>query len=207
MTKLTLAVAASIVALAVQTSRANSVTYNLDLYNQSGFTGPFGTVTIDLTSSTTANITFTGTSAYSFTDGSSAAVNINASSFSYALISDPFFKQFTSGSADGYGQFNLEIDQDNSSPSDRASSIQFSVTDTSGNWASATDVLALNGTGHDMAAHIYVESTGNNTGFASSDGQINSNSPPPVPDGGSTMIMLGSVMTGLAFMGRKLRKS
>lgn len=206
--KLTLAIAGCLLALAAQTSKA--ITYSLDLGNSGlGGNANYGSVTVTLVNSTTADITFSANPGYQFTDGSSAAVNVNASGFTESLISDPSFKQFNTGSiqVDGWGNFNLTLDQNSSGPSDRTSTIMFSVTDTSGTWGSATDVLALNNgsTGYILAAHIYVNN-GGFTGYASSD-QNSSGDQLPVPDGGTTIMMLGSALAGLGIVGRRIRKS
>src|SRR5713101_7903097 len=73
-----LAVAA--LAFGTPSARADVITFNLDTPNTaiSGFTGPYGTVTVDRTSTTTATITLTSLTnsgnIYLFGDGSTIAL-------------------------------------------------------------------------------------------------------------------------------------
>src|SRR5215469_14090730 len=90
MTKLTLALAVCVFALAQQTSKAisDTATYNLSVGNSaiSGYAAPYGSVTVSWSSADAnqATITFTanntGTFQYLFGDGGSVAVNVNAAS-------------------------------------------------------------------------------------------------------------------------------
>jgi VPDSG-CTERM motif len=194
---------------AVQQASANSITYTLDTGNTGGGgissldPGPFGTVQVDWVNSTTANIGFTAGTGYAFVDGSSAAVNVNAANFSVSSIAGVNFEYHdtTSGNVSQFGTFNLIIDQKNSSPSDRASSISFTLTDISGTWADASDVLTPNAlvNGYTVAAHIYVNS-GGYTGYAGN----GSPGVPSVPDGGATVLLLGVALSGLGLLRRKL---
>src|SRR5579864_3842798 len=74
-------------------ARADIITSTLGTGNSdiSGYTGPYGTVTIDLTSPTTADITFVsdnvGTNNFYFIDGGSAAVEVNATSWTVSGLS------------------------------------------------------------------------------------------------------------------------
>lgn len=171
-------------------------------------TGPYGSVLVTLTGSTTATIQFTTASGYLFTDGSSVAVNGqftltpgtisgNCSGCSYTLANN------LPAQVDGLGQFSLVIDSGDSSPSARSSSISFGVTANSGvTWAGAADVLQLN-PNYDAAAHIYVDggSSSGLTGFAGEDagGHITGNTPEP-----SSIALLGGA---LLLTVRTLRRS
>lgn len=171
---------------------ADTFTSTLDTGNSaiSGFTGPFGTVSVDLTSSTTALITFTSLTnsgnIYLFGDGGSVDVNINATSSTISGItgsnagtgftSGGPFTAAGSGNVDGFGVFNQTIDTfDGFTHS--SDTISFTVTDNSGTWASASNVLTPNSDGFDAAAHIFVTSSPANaangaivTGFAAESG-------------------------------------
>src|SRR5207248_4654842 len=130
-------------------------------------TGNFGTVDVSL-SGQTATITFTAGTGFSFGDGSSAAVELNTDSFTEAFVSESpsnNFKAFAfDQQVDGFGNFDLALDQNNFKI--KLSSITFTVTNTSGIlWATDADVLAFNEQGFDAAAHIFSSSTGL-TGFA-----------------------------------------
>lgn len=211
--KLALAIAGCLLNLATQTSRANSITYSLSAANSaiSGYPGPYGSVTVNLTSANQATITFTGntvgTFEYLFGGTGSVGVNVNASSFSESSLTGFVAPSITSGNEDGFGAFNLSIDNfDGNSAADGLMS--FVLTDNSGTWANASSVLVANAGGWFVAAHIFVEdtTTGGNpaTGYAAS--STDSPTPLSVPDGGATIIMLGSVLGGLGIVGRRLRK-
>src|SRR5438552_6012668 len=131
------AVLIGIAGLGLQQAKADTFDSVLNFGNSaiSGFPGPYGTVHIDLVGQT-ATITFTASSGYLFGDGSSVGVNVNASSFSEAIVSDAAFKDFSSGNVDGLGQFNLTIDN-NDGFAQAVSTITFTVTNISGTWLSA----------------------------------------------------------------------
>lgn len=203
--------AASLVA--VPTARADDITFtsNISTGNSalSGYTSPFVGVSVDLTSSTTAAITFTGDlvsgNQYLMGDSSAVDLNVNASSFTATSFTDTNAGTgFTpgplsnggSGTVDGFGTFNLTINSFDGF-THTGDTITFLLTDTSGTWASAADVLIANGLGWDAAAHIYVTSSPANasngaavTGFAAEAGT--SNVPEP-----STLILLGSELLAL----------
>lgn len=117
----------------------------------------FGTVCVDLTDSTTASITFTAASHYGFVDSSIANVQVNATSFTLGSVitesPNPMTVSDTgSGQVNGYGTFNQTLkNHDASSPE---TSIIFTLTNDSGTWASAADVLIGNASGYDAAAHV-----------------------------------------------------
>src|SRR5947208_6653788 len=121
----------------------------------SGNPGPYGTVDVSL-SGQTATITFTAAAGYFFGDGSSAAVELNTDSFTEAFVSENpsnNFKAFAfDQQVDGWGQFDLAVDQKNFAV--KLTSITFTVTNTDGAnpWASDADVLAFNTNGFDAAA-------------------------------------------------------
>jgi hypothetical protein len=130
----------------------------------SGDTGPYATVTITLTSPTTANVEFdsltNGGNLYLIGDGGVADLNVNGT---YAPLSSvvesssvgfsPTFKDNVPGQVNGFGVFNLSLN--NTNASDLATQISFSLTDTSGSWSSVSDVLIGNNDGYLGAAHIF----------------------------------------------------
>jgi len=129
----------------------------------SGFTGPYATVTIDLTSSTTADVTFTflTNGGYSYLMGASGAADLNVNgNYTLGTVTETnSFSGFTSsfkdnkpGQVDGFGQFNLSLDN-NGGFTDSATQISFELTDTSGTWSSAANVLLPNSSGYDAAIH------------------------------------------------------
>lgn len=200
--------------LAAQPALADIFTSSVNIGNTglNGFSGPFANVTVDRTSSTTATITFTSNTVngniYLMGDDGSgaAAVNLNATSFSVSNITGtnagtgftvgPLTQ--SSGSMDGFGNFNLAID-DFDGFTHSADTISFTVTDTSGTWASAASVLIANASGYDAATHTFVTSSPANaangaitTGFAAEKGGTT-----PVPEPNS----LASMGFGLAALG------
>jgi hypothetical protein len=196
--------------------QANAFTSTLNKGNTalSGFSGPFGTVTINLVNSTTATVTFTSNTVngniYLFGDGSSVALNVNATSFSVSSITgtnagtgfSPGPLSFAgAGTVDGFGNFNLTINSfDGFTHS--SDTISFTLTNTSGTWSSAANVLAFNAKGFDAAAHIFVTSSPANaangaltTGFAGENAG-------GVPDGGTTVMLLGAALGALGMARR-----
>lgn len=190
-------------ALLLSAGSASAISYTLNNFNTTGYAGPYGTVQVTLDSSTMATITFQSENGYLFLDGSSDAVNVNSSDFTEAFISDNApggsgaFGGFSSGQVSQWGNFNLILDQGNASPTDRATTISFSVTDLAGTWSSDADVLDANGDGYTVAAHIIVPG-GGYTGYAAN-GQSNN-----VPDGGSTALLLGAAVSAIGVIRRKL---
>jgi hypothetical protein len=155
-------------------------TGNSDL---SGYAGPYGDVKITLLNSTTATIVFTAAGGYLFGDGNTVDLNVNGVAANTSVTGISFTQpsgftaptysvdQTAQSSVDGFGKMNVEFNDTNQPGgfSSAASSITFTLTDTTANWLSAAAVLALNAKGYEVGAHIFVCSTdpctiGNNTG-------------------------------------------
>jgi VPDSG-CTERM motif len=183
----------------------------------SGFAGPYAHVSITLTSSTTATVTFTSLTnngnIYLMGDGGSVALNVNAASFSVGpIVGTNAGTGFTpgpltfagGGTEDGFGGFNLTINSfDGFTHS--SDTITFTLTNLSGTWASQADVVTVNGFGFDAAAHIFVTTAPANasnsalaTGFAAEPGV-------GVPDGGTTVMLLGAGLGALGMVRRFLK--
>jgi VPDSG-CTERM motif len=214
-------IAAVLIAIAgfgLQHANADIFTSSLNAGNSgiSGFTGPYGTVTINLTSSTTATVTFTsgtfGGNIYLFGDGSSAALNVNATTFTVSNVTGsnagtgftpgPYVVQTGSQQVDGMGLFNLTINSfDGFTHS--ADTISFTLTNTSGTWATAASVITNNASGFDAAAHIFVTSSpANATNGAVSTGFAGEGPQSHVPDGGTTVMLLGVALGALGMARR-----
>lgn len=166
-------------------------------------TGPFGTVTVTLTSATTATLVFNSGSGYLFTDGGSVGANGNFTLTSFSGDCSSCTYSQGSGNEDGFGQFTAEIDSGNSGPGGRSSTITENVTATgSTTWTNASQVLTDNGSGYDAAAHVFVTSgTGTgNTGFAAELAGSGTSVPEP-----TAIILLGSSMIGLGAIVRRRR--
>ena len=184
--------------LGLQHAKADTVDYTLGTSNSPGTlgTGPFGTVHVDLTAGV-ATITFTAQSGYLFVDGGSVAVNVNASAWTignFKSNGEPVSSD-GAGNEDGFGSFNQKVSMQNSS--NGASIISFVLTNTSGTWLGAANVLAFNGQNWKVAAHIQI-ATGL-TGFAAGP------SGGSVPDGGTTVMLLGAALGALGMARRFLR--
>jgi VPDSG-CTERM motif len=190
----------AVACLTFQQAKADIVNYKLTTGNISGLgTGPFGNVNVNLTSNTTATITFTAASGYLFVDGGAVAINVSSNSWTVGSFTSNGNPVTASGSRneDGFGSFNQTGSQANAS--NGASIISFVLTNTSGTWASAANVLAFNGNNWLVAAHIQIQDGTGNTGFAGgpSGGQV--------PDGGTTVMLLGAALGALGMARRFLR--
>lgn len=216
-----LAAGGCLLGLAAQTSQA--ITYSVDSGNSglSGTTSPYGSVMVTLGvdgAQSGAWITFQAANnssfQYLFGDGGSVGVNVSGS-FSFVASSLSWSGQpqsgatapsysASSGNEDGLGNFNFSLDNvDGFSHS--VEQISFFL---SGTWASDSSVLAYNNKGYLTEAHIFVANatTGTDTGiggFAGTDSQGD----PQVPDGGSTVMLLGSTLAGFGMLRRRVGKN
>jgi hypothetical protein len=135
----------------------------------SGFTGPYATVTIDLTTSTTATVTLDSLTngGYVYLMGSQGAADLNVNgTYTLGPVTETnSFSGFTSsfkannpGQVSSFGMFKLSLDN-NGGFTDSATKISFVLTDTSGTWASAANVLSPNSGGYDAAMHAFACAT------------------------------------------------
>ena len=164
--------ALALVVPAAHATIIDSTSFTLTDSNLSPFLGPYATVLVNLTDATPnaskATITFTsnvvGTNIYLLGDGSSVAVNVNASAWNIGTFvaptlsggfSAPSLSSGGSGNVDGFGVFNQTVA--NFDGFDHATnSITFSLKNTSGTWLTAASVLTANANGELAAAHIFV---------------------------------------------------
>ena len=215
----TLVMLVALLALGITSARADIISFNLDTGNSaiSGFTGPYATVTIDRTSSTTATITFdsltNGGNIYLLGDGGTVGINVDAASWTIGSITGANsgtgftpgpYSDGGAGNEDGFGSFNQTINSfDGFTHS--SDTVSFLLTDTSGSWASAGNVLTGNGAGNLAAAHIFVTSspadasnTALATGFASGNGAV-------VPEPNFVLVSLASLGLVILFNQRRRR--
>src|SRR5215831_18808779 len=158
--------------LAGSSAKADTISYSIGLGNPpiAGYTGPYVGVLVNRTSATTADITFTslsnGSETFLIGDGGTAAVNVNASSWLLGSIlgtnvgtgfTPGPFSDGGSGTEDGFGSFNQTVN-DFDGYSHTTTSLVFTLTNLSGSWASAADVLTPNASGYVAAAHVFVAS-------------------------------------------------
>jgi len=213
-----------LLAVAVPHASADTTTFNLGTGNDaiSGFTGPFATVLVNRTSTTTATITFTsltsGGNIYLLGDGGSAGVNVNATSWTLGTITGSNagtgftpgpFSNGGAGNLNGFGSFNQTINSFDGYTSS-SDTISFGLTNTSGTWAAATNVLTGNSAGNLAGAHIFVTSSPANasigalaTGFASGDsGGTGHEVPEP-----SAFILLGVGLLALVSVARRFNRA
>ena len=210
------AVLIAIACLGLQQAKADTFSYSISVGNAalSGNPGPYATVLVNRTSTTTATITFTsltnGGNIYLFGDGSTAALNVNATTFTVGTVTGTNagvgftpgpYSNGGSGNVNGFGVLNLTINSfDGFTHS--SDSISFTLTNTSGTWATASAVLKANANGAFAAAHIFVTTSPANaangasvTGFAATGGSR-------VPDGGTTVMLLGAALGALGMARR-----
>lgn len=217
-----LGIAAAIAAVPAR-AWASSITFGLGDGNPdiAGYPSPYATVTIDLTSPNTATITFQSLPGYLMGGQGAAGVNVNATTWTLGGITGVNTNAgFTAGplsgagagNEDGFGSFNQTLDSfDGFTHS--STQISFTLTNTSGIWATPNAVLVLNGSGGDYAAaHIFVCATTpcepdqntNVTGYAASSSLTSTTQqlPPSVPEP-ATLTLLGS---GLFFAATRMRR-
>jgi hypothetical protein len=218
------AVLIALAGLGLQQAKADTI-YTISVGNtaltSAGFTGPYATVDVHLVSSTVATVTFTGltqtisgtTYQYLFGDSGSVAVNVNASTWTITSISGTnsgtgftpgAFSNGGSGNEDGFGVMNQQV-TDFDGYTHSANVVTFTLTNTSGTWATSGSVLIANANGSIVAAHIFVATSPANasnsalvTGFAANGGAVNT------PDGGTTVMLLGAALGALGMARRFL---
>jgi hypothetical protein len=195
-----------------QSASADTITYTLNNSNLgSSFTGPFATVQVNLTSSTTATITFTAGTGYVLMDSSIADANVNATSWSisgFSFACGGAGCNGGSGQVNGFGVFNQTTNAFGGY-GDALSTVNFTITDTSGTWANAASVLAPNSQGGHAAVHVAPTSLGGAcTGFASdateAPGSGTATGCTATGEPSTLLGLLGAGLIGLPFMRRKL---
>jgi hypothetical protein len=215
----------AVFACAPGAASADTFTFDLGTGNSaiSGYTGPYEQVTVNRTDSTHATITFTSLTknGYIFLmgDGGTVGLNVNATSFSASNIKgtnpNSTFQAWSlvstdSGNEDGFGKFNLTVNSFDGF-AHAINQMTLNLTDNSGTWATATDVLTANANGAIAGAHVYVTASPADasngalvTGYAAGSG--GGTTPINTPEPASIALALtGALGFGLAGL-RRLRR-
>jgi PEP-CTERM motif len=201
----------------VGNAMADTITYTIDTPGSglSGYTGPYATVTVNLVDSTNATITFNSstTAGITYLMGSAGAadINVNATSWNVTGLSGTVLSGFTngtlsdtgSGTVGGFGAFNQTF-QNFDGYVHSHDSITFTLTDTSGTWANASNVLTANAQGAYVAIHGFActapcDSTAGalTTGFAANGGAVNTPEP-------ASLMLVGGGLAGIGIWRRKI---
>jgi len=211
------AVLIAIAGLGLQQAKADFI-FNLTVPNSgiSGFPGPYATVDVHLVDPTHATISFTsltnGGNIYLFGGVNAVDVNVNATTWTIgSFVATNSGIGFTpgplsdggAGNVDGFGVLNQTVNSFDGF-THTSNFISFGLTNTSGTWLSDTTVLVANNQGVFAAAHIFVTTFPANasnsalaTGFAANGGST-------VPDGGTTVMLLGAALGALGMARRFL---
>jgi protein with PEP-CTERM/exosortase system signal len=216
----------AIAGLGFQQAKADTFTFDLSVGNSaiSGNPGPYAHAVVTTNGTNVATVTFTSLTnsgnIYLMGDGSSMALNVSAALSGAAITgSGNSGTGFTPGGpftvtsniaggaqVDGLGRFNLTVDTfDGFSHS--SDTLTISLTRLSGTWGLASTVLTANAQGFFAASHIFVTTSPANaangasvTGFAGNGGGT-----PSVPDGGTTVMLLGAAFGALGMARRFLK--
>jgi hypothetical protein len=217
--------AAAIMALALVAPAAQATTMFTLVTNNGGFgnpPGPYGTVAVNLVSSTEATITLTGnqvgSNVYLFADGGTLGFNTNGAVTIQSITgsnsrTDSGFGAFTpgpftdagSGNEDGFGSFSNTIN-DFDGYQHSINSLTVDITLNSGSWASDASVLTPNASGNSVAGHVFL-AVDNGNGTISNTGSTGfaTNGIVRAPEPGS-LLLLGSGLAALAALNLKRRR-
>ncbi len=198
-------------ALALVPAASANTVYTLNVPNTAvaPYPAPYGTVTVDWLSLTSAKITFDGltTGGYTYKFGGEGSVDVNVSgAFSVGSLTgfavQTGYPIVGSGNVSSFGDMNLTLKNfDGASHSFTQAS--FILTALGGNtWSDSAHVLTANSDGFLAAAHFWVYNSGQvvTTGYAG-------NGPPSVPEGGLTVAFVGLGLLGLFGLRRRLNRS
>jgi len=182
----------------------------------SGFAGPFANLHIDLTSTTTATVTFTSLThgGYLYLLGGQGAVDLNVNGpyslgpvFEANAISGlgASFDANAPGNVSGFGKFDLSLNNTDGFH-DSATSISFTLTDTGAPWSSAAGVLTLDDAGFLAAVHAFAcaePGCSRDSGAAESGFAGNGNAPPDTIPEPATLAVLGTALVGVGVVRRR----
>lgn len=195
----------SLVLFAANSASADSIAF--DLNNTGVLGGPFVHVTVNLTATGVATITFTSEgTATGMVDGKTLALNVNTSlgylgaftalTSNGEVLTNSCDLCSTANNVDGFGKFNMIFNQHDASTPATTVSVEL----TGGGWTSASQVLAPNGGGSSAASHVAV---GSCTFFVANGVTKSPASCASVPEPSVYLELLGSGLTALLFIRRK----
>jgi len=182
-------------------ARADIVTYTLATGN-TGLTesGPYATVQVNETSTTTATITFTAEAGFALVDSNIADLNVNGT-VTTSLFT-PGVSASGSGQVDGFGVFSLTTTGGGANT--LYTTISYTITNTSGTWSSASNVLVANSDGNLAAAHI--AELGTNCGTALNPSLCTGFAAVPGPTVGQGVPSLIAACAALFILARRRRQ-
>jgi hypothetical protein len=181
----------------------------------SGFTGPFAKVHIDLTSTTTANVSFTSLTngGYLYLLGGQGAADLNVNgSYTLGTVTESnaisgfgaSFDANAPGNVSSFGKFNLSLNNSDGFH-DSATSISFTLTDTGAPWMTAAGVLTPDNAGYVAAVHAFAcaqPGCSTDTGAALSGFAGNGGAPALIPEP-ATVALLATALVGVAMVRRR----
>jgi hypothetical protein len=185
----------------------------------SGFTGPFANLQIDLTSPTTADVTFTSLTngGYIYLLGGQAAADLNVNG-TYTLgpvveanAVSGFAATFGAnapGNVSSFGKFDLSLNNAGGFV-DAATSISFTLTDTGAPWLTAAGVLSSDNAGYLAGVHAFAcaePGCSSTSGAAISGFAANDDPPAAIPEP-STLVLLGMALAGVAVIRQRYVRS
>ncbi|MBU6501039.1 MAG: PEP-CTERM sorting domain-containing protein [Patescibacteria group bacterium] len=198
-------------------ARADSITFDLTATNVPGYgTGPYVGVTISVPSGGgDATITFTSLTSdgYIYLLGSAQAVDFNTSlpvtisNITYTGGgSHTAFSLGGSGTVDGFGVFNNTVDAFDGF-TNSVTSWSALLTPTSGSFADAASVLALNDKGWDASAHVNIGNPDCQGACTTGDVAGTYSPPTSTPEPTSIMLFGTGIIPVIGFARRKLKPS